>query len=357
MSAAGIPQNLIVQTGNQQVLVSWDLVAGANQYLVERSQDNVNWTSLPVVTGIPLATQLLDTTVTLNTMYWYRVSASSDSGISYSPPAYGTDNNPNWAIPVPFGDNSLGRIRFEAQRRADRVNSNFVSKSEWNQYIEKATYELYDIIIGVYEDYAAAIPIQFVADGTTFWYPTPNGSTTFLNALTLSPFVPPPIYKLLGIDLALQNANNAYVTVNKFNFIDRNRFVYPNTASTIYGVFNLQYRLMGNKIMFIPTPSAGQGIRVWYAPMLKTLLADTDSTNLAVSGWDEYVIVRAAKYALDKEEQDTSILTQELIALSERVTQMASNRDAGQPDKISDTRANNGWGSGNGGWNGAQGGF
>lgn len=355
--SAGIPQNLIVQTGNQQVLVSWDLVAGANQYLVERSQDQVNWTALPVVSGNPLPTQLLDTTVSLNTMYFYRVSASSDSGVTYSPPAYGTDNNPNWAIPVPFGENSLGRIRFEAQRRADRVNSNFVSKSEWNQYIEKAMYELYDIIIGTYEDYAAAIPIQFVSDGVTFWYPTPNGSLTFLNALNMTTFTPPPIYKLLGIDLALQNANNAYVTVNKFNFIDRNRFVYPNTASTIYGVFNLQYRLLGDKIMFIPTPTAGQGIRVWYAPRLKTMLADTDSTGFAISGWDEYVIVRAAKYALDKEEQDTSILTTELVALGERVTQMASNRDAGQPDKISDTRANNGWGSGNGGWNGAQGGF
>ena len=347
----GIPQNVIIQTGNQQVLVSWDLSAGATSYKVQRSQDNVTYTDLAIVSGTPLETQYLDTSVTLNTQYYYRVAASND-GATYSSYAV-TDS----IIPVPAGENSLGAMRLAAQQRADRVNSNFVTKPEWNQYIEKACYELYDLLITVYEDYFMDDPVQFVADGNTFWYPIPNGSSTFENGITGQPFIPKAFYKIAGIDLALQNANNAYVTVNKFNFIDRNRFVYPNTASTIYGVFNLQYRLMGNKIMFIPTPSGGQAIRMWYIPRLTTLLKDTDSLGFAISGWDEYVIVRAAKYALDKEESDTTKLDQELIFLKGRIEETAANRDAGQPDKISDTRANNGWGSGNGGWNGAQGGF
>lgn len=352
MATPSIPQGLIVQTENQQVLISWDLSAGATSYKVQRSLDNVTFDDLAVVSGSPLDTLYLDTVVTLNTKYWYKVAASMDAGVTYS--SYTLSD---YAIPVPAGENSLGAIRLSAQQRADRVNSDFVTQAEWNGYINKALYELYDLLITVFEDYSVAIPIQFTSDGTTFLYDLPNGSNTFLNAETLTNFTPKAFYKIMGVDLALQNANNAYVTVNKFNFIDRNRFVYPNTASTIYGVFNLQYRVIGSKIMFIPTPSASQAIRLWYFPRLTTLLKDTDSTTFAISGWDEYVIVRAAKYALDKEESDSTKLDQELIFLKERIESSAANRDAGQPDKISDTRANNGWGSGSGGWNGSQGGF
>jgi hypothetical protein len=253
---------------------------------------------------------------------------------------------------------SLSAIRLSSKQRADRVNSQFVTDSEWNGYINKAMFELYDLLVTMYEDYFLATPVQFTADGSTFLYPLPNGSNTFTNSLTLASFVPRPFYKLSGVDLALNNATNAFVTVNKFNFADRNRFVYPNTASTIYGVFNLQYRVMGSNIEFIPTPSGNQQIRLWYIPRLKELLLDTDTTDISISGWVEYVIVRAAKYALDKEESDSSVLTQELAMLNSRIVESASNRDAGMPDKISDTRGTNGYGNGwNGGSGGAIGGF
>ena len=91
------------------------------------------------------------------------------------------------------------------------------------------------------------------------------------------------------------------------------------------------------------------------------LLQDTDTTNFGISGWQEYVIVRAAKYALDKEESDTTILTQEIAFLKARIEETASNRDAGQPDRISDTRSGNGngWGTGGfgSGYNGGTGGW
>ena len=109
---------------------------------------------------------------------------------------------------------------------------------------------------------------------------------------------------------------------------------------------------MGSNIEFIPTPSGGQALRVWYIPRMKELLQDTDITDQGISGWIEYVIVRAAKYALDKEESDTTKLDQELIFLKQRIEESAANRDAGIPDKISDTRQGN-WSRG---WNGGSGG-
>ncbi len=338
MAIPGQPQNLIVQSANQEILVSWDLSTGATSYEVQRSLDNVTFASLVTISGSPLATSYLDTAVSLETEYWYKVAAVTVDGTS----AY---TNASSAIPVPSGEMTLSQIRLQAMQRADRVNSNFVTKSEWNGYINKAMFELYDLLTTVFEDYFIAEPIQFISDGVTYSYPLPNGTLTFLNANTQASIVAPPFYKLLGVDLALNNATNAYVTINKFNFIDRNRFVYPNTASTIYGVFNLQYRVMGRNIQFIPTPSAGQAIRLWYVPRLTELLKDTDTTEMGISGWIEYVIVRAAKYALDKEESDSSILTQEIGFLKARIEESASNRDAGQPDTISDTNPG-GWGNG-----------
>ncbi len=446
MSAPGIPQNMFVQTANQQNLVSWDLSPGATSYLVQRSLDNVTFTLLATVTGSPLATSYLDTAVVVGTQYWYKVSASSTTGsinftgqpnlgdtatidsvtftavaasptgtqfaigstvaqtivnfsqivnsiipgiVAASPTATqlqitaysstlpalasaltntmvtpltvgGTSpyTQSASAIPVPSGEQSLGAIRLKAMQRADRVNSNFVTLSEWNSYINQSMFELYDLLITTFEDYYLAPPIQFVSDGITYIYPLPNGSNTFLNANNPSQVVtPPPFYKIQGVDLALNNATNAYVTVNRFNFVDRNRFVYPNTASTIYGVFNLQYRVMGSNIIFIPTPSAGQALRLWYIPRLTELLQDTDVTSTGISGWIEYVIVKAAYYALTKEESDTSSLVLQLQSLTERIQSSASNRDAGMPDTISDTNQGN-WANGwNGGRNGATGGF
>jgi len=257
------------------------------------------------------------------------------------------------AIPAPAGEDSLGSLRLQAQQRADRVGSNFVTLPEWNSYINKAAFELYDLLITTYEDYFIAPPISFVSDGATYLYPLPNGSNTFTSA-TGSTVTPLPFYKLSGVDLAVQNANNAYVTVNKFNFADRNRFLYPNSASSIYGVFNLQYRVIGSNIEFIPTPSGGQIIRLWYIPRLTELLQDTDTTSVGISGWTEYIIVKAAMYALQKEEADTSNFQNQIAALTSRIESSASNRDNGQPDTISNTQVNR---MGTGGWNGGHGGW
>jgi hypothetical protein len=445
--APGIPQNPIIQSANQQILISWDLSTGATAYNVERSEDNITYTALVTLTGTPLATSYVDTTAALATQYWYRVNASSTTGsisftgqpnvndtvsinnvvytavasgatglqfnigattaqtisnlsqlvnstipgeIGASPTATqllltalssntqlssaltnttvtaftsgGTSSftTPLSAVATPAGEMCLSQIRLQAMQRADRVNSNFLTKSEWNRNINQAMFELYDLLITTYEDYYLATPVSFNTDGSTFQFPLPNGSNTFINGINNAVFTPKPYYKLRGVDLAINNATNAYVTINKFNFSDRNTYVYPNTSSTIYGVFNMQYRVMGSNIEFIPTPQAGQQIRLWYIPRMTELLLDTDTTDQGVSGWIEYVIVRAAKYALDKEESDSSRLTEEIQFLKQRIEETAANRDAGLPDKISNTRGSNGngygWGDGNGGF-GPIGGF
>lgn len=337
MAVPSIPSNLILQQGNGQVSLSWNLTAGATTYNIQRSLDNITFST--IVTQA--SNTYIDTDVTIGTEYWYKVAGINGSGT-------GLYTGSQSVVPVSSGQNTLGQLRLAAQQRADRVNSNFVTQTEWNQYIIQSMYELYDLLITTDESYYVAPTAGFVSNGSTYLYPLPDGVTEFVDA-NGSNFVAAPFYKLMGVDMGLNNANNAWATVQRFNFIDRNKFLYPNSASTIYGVFNCSYRLVGNKIEFIPVPSGNQPFRLWYIPRLVVPILDTDIVD-GVSGWNEYIIVRAAKYALDKEESDSSKLDQELSFLIKRIEETAANRDVGQADTISDTRSRNGsWG---GGWGG-----
>lgn len=336
MAAPSTPSNVLVQQGNGNVLVSWDLTSTATSYKVQRSTDGITYSV--VSTAAPI--QYLDTTVTVGTLYYYQVAASNGSGDS----SYSTAQT---IVPAPTGDMTLGQIRLLSQQEADMVNSNFVSNTEWNTYINNSAFELYDILTTVYEDYNVYPPIIIPTAGSQSQYTLPTGSNTFLDS-DLNTITPPPFYKLLGVDLGLSNSQNAWVTLKKFDFISRNRFLYPQLNSTYLGVFNLRYRLVGNTIMFIPSPASGQYIRFWMIPRMTTLLKDTDILT-GVSGWGEYVVVDAAIKAMGKEESDTSALMIRKQALLKRIEESAMNRDAGIPDTISDVRSQaERWG----GWNG-----
>lgn len=340
MALPATPQSYNVQQGNSQVWVSWSIASGATSYTVQRSTDGVTYSTVSSSTN----PNYLDTDVTVGSQYWYRVKANNSEGSSPYTAAQST-------VPTVSGQMSLGQIRLLAQQRADRVNSQFVTLPEWNQYIVQAQYELYDLLIDCNQQYFVAPTAGFVSDGSSYQFALPDGIEEFI-AADGSSFVAHAFYKLIGVDMGISNANNAWVTVKQFNFSDRNKFLYPNSASTIYGVFNCQYRLMGNNIEFIPVPSGNQPFRLWYIPRLETPLKDTDLVD-GISGWTEYIIVRAAKYALDKEESDTSKLDAQITFLRERIEASSANRDVGQADTISDTRFNGqGW---DGGW--GRGGF
>lgn len=353
MAVPSTPTNFYVQTANLQVLISWDLSVGATSYRVQRSLDNVTFSTLATISGSPLATSYLDTTGTEGTQYWYKVCAiNSDGDSSYT--------TPDSAIPSKTAEKSLKEIRNLAKLKADMKNSNFVTTPEWNSFINLAMYELYDLLITVYEDYNVATPAQFSMSNSVPYRTLPNGVLEFTNGYDPSEtdMVARPIYKLLGVDLQVNSVTNAWITLKKFNFIDRNQFIFPNSNSAIYGIYNPQYRVMGENITFIPTPGNNQTFRLWYIPRLRELLQDTDCSDVSISGWIQYVIVRAAKYALDKEESDTSKLDAEILYLKQRIEESAANRDAGQPDTISNTRGNSGCGNGGrGGFFGPTGGF
>lgn len=325
------PQNLTAEQADGNILLTWTGSLGATGYTVQRSTDGVNFTTVATTS---LITQYEDSLPGIGIMYYYQVAATNGSGSS-------TYSSIVQMVAAPPSEMSLYELRLRSQQTADRVGSQFVITSEWNAFLRLAMYELYDLLITVYEDLFASSYVFINTNGTTQNYPIPDGVTNYLGGVYPNASGSPALafYKLAGMDLGVNTSNNAWVTLDKFDFIKRNQYVYPNSTSTIYGVYNMRYRLMGNNVNIIPTPAGNQQIRMWYSPKLPAMLKDTDLTTLGYSGWIRYPIVRAAKYALDKEEgSDTSKLDGELLFLKNRIEESASNRDAGIPDTISETR-------------------
>lgn len=327
MAAPQIPSNVVAQQGNGQILVTWNLIGGVTNYNVERSVDQVNYTAL----ASPTEPRYLDTAVTLGTTYYYRVSATQGAFTSgFSQITSETPTQP--------GQMTLGQLRELARQKADMVNSKFVTDKEFNTYINQSYFELYDLLVQKYgNEYFVAPPLVVPTTGQNT-IALPDG--TLYNGAR-------PFYKLLGIDLALNATSDAYVTLHKYEFIARNRYVYPQLTTNLLGADVPRYRIVGNEVQFIPTPQPGQNLRLWYVPRMQTLLNDSDVAD-GVSGWTEYIAVDAAMKALQKEESDVSVLAGQKMMLEKRIEEAAENRDAGLPEKVSDARKR---------WDGAYGGL
>jgi len=205
-------------------------------------------------------------------------------------------------VPTTVGQVQLSDLRTQAKQRADMVNSSFVTDPEWNTYISSAYKELYDLLVGAYgNDYYATFGSTQLTDGV---------STTYA--------LPVDFYKSLGVDQLLAGR---WTNVPPFSVTERNR------VSAFAGQ---------------PAP-AGIPFRLIYIPRPVALANDTDVVD-GVSGWEDYIVVRAAAKALTKEESDVSVLANELTLLQQRIESMAENRDAGNPPCGVDALRANGMG-------------
>ena len=277
-------QSLSAEQADGNILLTWNGVVGATGYTVQRSTDAVNYATIATVTGI----QYIDKFPGIGIQFYYQVAGVNTTGT-------GPFSANAAMVAAPPSEMSLGELRLRCKQTADRDNSDFVITSEWNAFIRLAMYELYDLLIGVYERYKVQ-KVLIQTNGSIQTYDLPDGCTNYLGGSFSGSSGTPAqaFYKLVGLDLNVNTAQSAWVTINHFNFIDRNKYVYPNSTSTIYGVYNMRYNLEDNNLMMIPTPAGNQILQAWYNPRLPALLADMDLTTIGTSGWLRYVIVRSA---------------------------------------------------------------
>lgn len=323
ISIAAIPSSVILQTGNGQNLISWAIVAGASTYSVQRSTDGVSWTQI----GTPAVNSYTDTAVTVGTSYFYQVASVTVTGAS----AYQASFPPSITPCLP-GQINLGYLRYMAQLKSDKLYSEYLTTDEWSFNINQSATELYDILITKFGDqYFMAPPIQFSTSGISI-YPLPDGSNYS---------AAPALYKLTGVDVGINASNNQWFTLPRFNWIDRNRYATLQLSGIVNSIWGLAYCPWGGNLYFIPSPQAAQFIQLWYVPILTQMLLDTDMLPFSISGWSEYVIVDAAMKAMQKEEsaEKWALLNQSKAGLLERIETTAANRDVGQSNTVSNTRA------------------
>jgi fibronectin type 3 domain-containing protein len=136
------PQNLTAEQTDGKILLTWSGSLAATSYQIQRSLDGVNFTNLAVSTG----NQYVDMfpSVTVGVQYYYQVAGVNINGTS----VYSSIVS---MVAAPPSEMSLGELRLRCQQTADRVGSQFVINSEWNEFIRIAMYELYDILMTSYE--------------------------------------------------------------------------------------------------------------------------------------------------------------------------------------------------------------
>ena len=73
------PQNVTAEQSDGNILVTWNGSLGATGYIIQRSTDGVNFTT---VATLGLVVQYLDSLPGIGIMYFYQVAATNTSGQS-----------------------------------------------------------------------------------------------------------------------------------------------------------------------------------------------------------------------------------------------------------------------------------
>lgn len=306
---------------------------------------------------------------------------------------------------------SLGAMRLASQEASDLENNGAVTTEAWNQFISQSHKKLFDLLVGAYgNDYYFANAWQFTTNGNQQGYSLPDGSPNFRD---VTGAIAKKFYKLCGVDIWFSSSPNGWITLKNFMFIERNKFGNPNVSVNWNGYSNLRYRIQDSQLYFVPVPSTGQPIQVWYTPAPTNLQyrlpgfltvasnvvgSITDTTGLTVgmnitanftqgvippnttitavgsttvtmsanalstqnsfifsawtdstliegiAGWDQFVIVDAARKAMSKEEFDASDMKQERDDMLMEIEAMAEARDIGQAFHTSDVLGSQAYG-------------
>ncbi len=186
---------------------------------------------------------------------------------------------------------TLQSIADKARFHSDMKSSGFVTDAEILSLINDNYCDLYDQLVGSYENYYTKQADINIGTGADFYD------------------LPDDFYKMLGVDFRVNN--DAYITLRPFDEAERNVTLTTNVN--------------------IPSGS----LRIFYvpAPTVFTSLSDTFD---GVAGWDRLVSLAVAIDMLDAEESDSTNLQRKYKLMFQRIQDMDAPRDAGFPATVAD---------------------
>lgn len=103
--------------------------------------------------------------------------------------------------------------------------------------------------------------------------------------------------------------------------------------------------IVGNKVGFTPIPTATQQAQFWYVPILPDLQSDTSTTQIPRQ-FTDLIAMKAAIYAMIKDEDDTTPLERQYAARFNQLVRATRDRQQQNPKKvrrIGDTTQYPGW--------------
>ncbi len=175
------------------------------------------------------------------------------------------------------------------------------------------------------------------------WVTISTQSLTLING-TQSYALAADFYLLLGVRGVSGGIERQ---LEPWHYQERAPLEYSGNAASVW---ELQYRLNGANVVFLPTPRSADTVKLDYVPAYTPLVNGTDNTFAMPYGWWLWAGLRAALALVAKEALDgstgTSLLLEQWRAEDARIRGLAAQRDAGKPPRIIDTRKDGGCGIG-----------
>lgn len=215
---------------------------------------------------------------------------------------------------------TLGELKTLIRQRADQENSEFISESELDSYVNASCGELFDLLVNTNEDY----------------YTSSSGITVSDSSGILP--LPTNCYKIRGVDYAIDNTR--YQTVRSFEFLSRNQL---NNSDSLLGNYpfhpQVRYKILGNNLMLLPASQANGTYKLWFIPYFTILSSDSSSVDSAMLPWIEYVVADCAAKLAAKEESDLRPFLAAKDGMRQRIQATATIRDQSEPHQVTRTRS------------------
>jgi hypothetical protein len=249
------------------------------------------------------------------------------------------------AAPVTFGSMVTSVLR-RANIENQVVVGGFISPAEVREYILEGLVETWEKLVKARAQEHMRKSYTFPAIANQSAYP-----------------IPADMFELISVDINISpvgvgGPNPQFLNAKPYGEKQRNMFrFYPGLVGWYWGT-PVFYRIQGSpqhagpasivkNINFIPTPQAAYPINLNYYPNFVPFATDGLQDSYVfdgVSGWEGFAIWNAVAICKAKLKEDGSFAQMQAAKFEERISELASQNDAGASEVVADTEAeNDGW--------------
>lgn len=201
-----------------------------------------------------------------------------------------------------------------------------VSADRWRKFANQGLSEVHYLLAEAYEDWLESTKtITLVADQSDYPLNTGNDQTS--------------VYKPISADYVSGGLN---YNIPRFMLSERNDR--QTDAGWVGDETTLRMRIVGNVMRLQPAPSSSGTVTLKYIPAFKALEQDNEPVSQAIpQGWEEMAAFSAAWRGAQVEgDPRAGDLKNARDELGQRFSTYATDRHAGEPNRVNDRRMSGG---------------